>query len=237
MMSAKKRTTSHSRPKNRLDEHIGKPAKKSNARKSDPTYIKKKRQRSKQANKKKQRKKQTWQTSIKRIVIEFGLSLILLGTVLYLLSFFTFTFAKVEGYSMVPTLNNDEWVFVSKLAKPKRFKLVLHRDPNSKETSVRRVIGLPGETISYKDDQLYVNDRDVFERFLEDETKRAQSSGGVYTEDWSTKAEQVPKGKYLVLGDNRPYASDSREYGYVDEQDLVGLVEMRVLPLHQVQQF
>lgn len=234
-MSAKKKKPSHSRPKNTLDKQAGTSVKKRKSQKSDPTYIRKKKKRSKQTIKKKQR--QTWQTSIKRLILELGLSLILLGTVLYLLSFFTFTFAKVEGYSMVPTLNNDEWVFVSKLAKPKRFKLVLHKDPNTKETSVRRVIGLPGESISYKDDQLYVNDRDVFERYLEDETKRAKNSGSVYTTDWSTKAEYVPKGKYLVLGDNRPYASDSRDYGYVDEKDIVGIVEMRVLPFHQMQQF
>lgn len=228
-MSVKKNQTTHSRPNNKQ-----KPSGVASKKEQYPTYIKKQKLRSK--GKKRQRKK-SWKTRFRKVALEFGISIVLLGIILYVLSLFTFTVAKVEGYSMLPTLNHKEWVFVSKVSEPKRFKLVLHRDPVSKETSVRRVVGLPGETIRYEDDQLYVNEQDVFERFLEPQVKLAKSSSSNYTADWTPKINPVPKGQYLVLGDNRPYASDSREYGYIAEKDIVGVVEMRILPIHLIQQF
>lgn len=226
-MSAKKNRTTHSRPNS---QH--KPSDITSKKKQYPTYIKKQTSRSKG----KKKRKTNWKTRIRRIGLELAISIVLLGIILYVLSVFTFTVAKVEGYSMLPTLNHKEWVFVSKIAEPKRFKLVLHRDPVSKETSVRRVVGLPGEAIRYEDDQLYVNQQEVFERFIEPEVKQAQASTSQYTADWAPIS-SVPKGQYLVLGDNRPYASDSREYGYIAEKDIVGVVEMRMLPMHLLQQF
>lgn len=174
---------------------------------------------------------------LKQRLIEFGLSLILLSIFLTILSIFTFSFTKVKGYSMIPTLNNNEWVLINKLTPLKRFKLIVYKDPKSKETSIRRVIGLPSETIRYKKDQLYINDQNVYERFLETEINRAKGSKSTYTQDWTPKIVTIPKGKYFVLGDNRPYAADSRDYGYIDEKEIVGVVEMSVLPIHQMKQF
>lgn len=174
---------------------------------------------------------------IKSMFLEIGISLVLVSLCLSLLSVFTFSFTKVKGYSMIPTLNNDEWVFVNKIGKPKRFKLILYKDPKSKETAVRRIIGLPKETVYYKEDQLYINDQDVYERFIDPEIQRSKKAKSLYTKDWLPKVATIPKGKYLVLGDNRPYASDSRDYGYIDEKEIVGIVEMRILPIHQIKQF
>ncbi|WP_086315513.1 signal peptidase I [Enterococcus sp. 7F3_DIV0205] len=220
-MSAKRSMTNHSHPKNKKNSAINR----------------KKKNKAKRLLERKQRQKKKRKARIKRMLLEFGLSLFFLGVVLFLLSVFTFSFTKVKGYSMIPTLNNGEWVFVNKLAKPKRFKLIVYKDAKSKETSVRRVIGMPQETIYYKEDKLYINDTEVYERFLETEIQRAKSAKSSYTEDWFPKITTIPKGKYLVLGDNRPYAADSREYGYIDEKEIVGVVEMRVLPIHQIQQF
>ncbi|WP_430603137.1 signal peptidase I [Enterococcus sp. DIV0724b] len=197
----------------------------------------KKKKTAQKLQKKKQIQKKKRQVRVQRTLIELGLSLFFLGVFLYGLSIFTFSITKVEGYSMIPTLNNSEWVFVNKLAKPRRFKLVLYKDLKSKETSVRRVIGLPGETIFYRKDKLYVNNQEVYERFIEEEVQRAKDSKSNFTEDWSTKKRSIPKGEYLVLGDNRPYAADSRDYGYITEKEIVGVVEMRILPVHQIKQF
>ncbi|WP_086314605.1 signal peptidase I [Enterococcus sp. 7F3_DIV0205] len=239
-MSIKKRSSSHGRPKKTgiKDQKKKLDASKDrviNQSKKHPTHIKRKTVRVLEVKQIRIKKRRL--VRMKRTFVEFGISLAILGIFLYLLSFFTLSFTKVAGYSMVPTLNNDEWVLVNKLVNPKRFKLVVHRDSTSKETSVRRVIGLPGEAIHYKDDTLYVNDHDVYERFIAAEVQRAKSSKGEYTADWTPETEIIPKGKYLLLGDNRPYAADSREYGYVDEKEIVGVVEMRVLPLHLIQQF
>lgn len=186
---------------------------------------------------KKPKKIKQRQSLIKKYFLEFGISLCLLVLCIYGLSFFTFSIAKVEGYSMIPTLNHGEWVFVNKLAKVKRFKLVLYKDPISKETSVRRVIGLPKERVYVKDDQLYVNDSEIYERFLAPEIRRAKNSHAKFTNDWIPERSDIPDGKYLILGDNRPYAADSREYGYIDQTSIVGIVELRILPIHLLRQF
>lgn len=187
--------------------------------------------------KKRARGNKAFDARIKQILKELGISLTLLGTLLYILSFFTCSLVKTEGYSMIPTLNNSEWVLVNKLAKTKRHKLILYKEPQSKETSVRRVIGLPGERIRYNGDKLYINDQEIFERYIETEIKLAKASNSLYTTDWQPVEETIPKGKYIILGDNRPYATDSRQYGYIDEKEIVGVVEMRVFPIHQIKQF
>ncbi|MGX7243854.1 signal peptidase I [Enterococcus quebecensis] len=198
----------------------------------------KKRKKAKQnLKKKKSRRKKRWGIMLKQIFLEFGASLVLLGVLLYFISFFVFSISKVEGYSMTPSLNNGEWVFVSKVSQVKRFKLVLYRDAESKELAIRRVIGLPGEQIYYENDVLYVNDNEVFERFIVEPIGRAKNHSTKYTEDWHPEIPVIPKGKYLILGDNRPYAMDSRSYGYIDEKEIEGIVEMRLLPIHQIQQF
>ncbi|MGX7150140.1 signal peptidase I [Enterococcus ureasiticus] len=182
-------------------------------------------------------KKKQWRFKIKRTLKEFLIALALLGVVLYVVSLFTFSFVKIEGYSMMPTVNDGEWTFVNKLANIKRFKMVLYKEPKSNEYSVRRVIGLPGERIRYKDDKLYVNDIDMYERFLYEQLDRAKSSQTVFTEDWGDGTVTIPEGEYLLLGDNRPYAIDGRDYGYVSKHEIIGVVEMRLFPVHKIQQF
>lgn len=256
-MSVKKRNNLHSRPE-KLGNRNKKKKLTAKSQVSGPKKDKKddakrkqvsKTQKKLTANKKKRRspkripknkpiyRKKHWRVRIKRTLLEFGVSLVILGILLYVLSFFVFSITKIEGYSMAPTLNNGEWFFVNKLTNPRRFKLVLYRDSESQETSIRRVVGLPGENIYYKDDQLYINNNDVYERFLEIELKRAKSSKTVYTENWYPDFESIPQKKYIVLGDNRPYATDSREYSYIDESEIIGVVEMRIFPIHQIQQF
>ncbi|EOL50474.1 signal peptidase I [Enterococcus caccae] len=226
-MSGKQIKKTHScpekRPKNKTPKNIHSKKRKT---KKHIRYIKQK-----EAAKKRQA------TRRQKILFELGASLITLTIVIYILSLFTFSFVKVEGYSMVPTITNGEWVFVNKLAKRRRFKLILYKDPESKETSVRRLIGLPREKIYYKKDKLYVNDHEVYERFIDSEVQRAKQSKSLYTADWTPRQQVIPEGKYLILGDNRPYGIDSRDYDCVDEKNIVGIVEMRVLPIQNLKQF
>lgn len=256
-MSVEQINKRHSTPKNSKNKakkmksavHSSRPPKMDEKKRASkkPIHRDQKRRSTKQNSSKKNTKripkkktiprKKHWHDRMKRTLVEVGVSFVLLGIVLYALSFFTFSMVKVEGYSMVPTLNNGEWILVNKLAKIRRHKLILYKDPESKETSVRRIIGLPGERISYRDDQLYINDKEVYERYLDAEVKRAKESNSLYTADWYLETDYIPKGKYIILGDNRPYATDSREYGYIDEKEIIGIVEMRVFPIHQIKQF
>ncbi|EOI06366.1 signal peptidase I [Enterococcus moraviensis ATCC BAA-383] len=178
---------------------------------------------------------------MKLLFFEIGLTILVTTVVVYLLSLFTFSFAKVEGYSMNDTLEDKDVVIVNKLTDIKRFDLVYMQVPNSKDKSIRRIIGRPGENVYYKNGQLYINEEEKEERFIADYKRQFEKDGMMFTEDFTLRSltgkPTIPKGKYLVLGDNRPYATDSRYYQLVDENEIIGTVEMRVLPLHKLQKF
>ncbi|WP_225534759.1 MULTISPECIES: signal peptidase I [unclassified Enterococcus] len=189
--------------------------------------------------KKKINKRKRRLRKIKLLFVEIVLTLLVTIGVLYTLSLFTFSLARVEGYSMSATLEDGDIVVVNKLAKVKRFDLVYLKVPKSKEKSIRRIIGRPGESLYYKNGQLFINEQEKDEAFIGEYKKQFEQDGMLYTEDFTLKAltgsPTIPQGKYLVLGDNRPYATDSRYYQLVDEKEIIGKVEMRVLPLHKLQ--
>lgn len=142
----------------------------------------------------------------------------------------------MEGYAMTKVLNDKDRLVVNKLGEVKRFKMVYFKIPHTKEVSIRRVIGMPGEEVHYKNDELYINNKLVPERFLEQAISEARQSGLLVTQDFTLKqitdVIQVPKNKYFVLGDNRQFANDSRNYGFVDAKDIIGVVELRYFPFH-----
>ncbi|WP_242586434.1 signal peptidase I [Candidatus Enterococcus ikei] len=217
--------------------------KKSDRRKAkqQPTQKRSPNTRPKKYKKKNVNKKKRGLRKMKVLFFEISLTILVTFAMVYLLSFFTFSLAKVEGYSMSDTLEDGDVVVVNKLAKIKRFDLVYIHVPNSKDKSVRRIIGRPGESLYYKNGQLFINEEEKEERFIADYKNQFEKDGMMFTEDFTLKAltgeVTIPKDKYLVLGDNRPYATDSRYYQLVDKKEVIGTVEMRVLPLHKLQRF
>lgn len=178
---------------------------------------------------------------LKKIYKELLLTMIIVVSFISVIHYFTFRIPKVADYGMVTILNNGDRLFVNKLGKLRRFKLIYYKNPQTNEKEVRRLIGLPGEIIEYRNDQLYVNNEPVVERFLEEKLQQISSTGTVYTEDFTLvelfKKDQVPSDHYFVLGDNRQFALDSRTFGYIQKKDVIGIVEMRLLPLHTVERF
>ncbi|MHC5218124.1 signal peptidase I [Enterococcus sp. LJL128] len=177
----------------------------------------------------------------KKLLTELLLSSVIAVILVYAISLFTFALPKVSGYGMMTVLEEGDRLFVNRLGKIDRFSLVYFRVPGRKEeVSIRRVVGLPGEEIAYKEDRLWVNGEEKVERFLIAQVQTAKKAGYQLTEDFTSQdisgAERgvIPEGKYLVLGDNRTFASDSRFYGLVDEQDIVGVATMKLFPLHEM---
>lgn len=193
-----------------------------------PVSFKKKK---KAVRKKRKATKELWQ--------EIGWTIFIVLFLFIVMSVTLFSVPKSEGYGMAPTVNDGERVFVNRFGTVRRFKLIYFKVPNSKEKSIRRVIGLPGEIIQYKNDQLFINQQEGIERFLQSPLKRARQNEELLTTDFqlqqipNNKYDRIPEGKYLVLGDNRPYSSDSRYYGLVDKKAIIGTVEMRIWPLHK----
>lgn len=152
---------------------------------------------------------------------------------------FAFQFVRVDGPSMQPNLQNNERVVCLKQAKIHRGSVVVFDangvDPqvSVKTEYVKRVIGLPGDTVEAKNGNLYVNGKKVDQSYI---SKSERSSGtGTWTlhsisqeNIWvlHNGAYKVPKGEYFVLGDHRSVSNDSRYWGFVPKSKIVGVVKV-----------
>lgn len=136
---------------------------------------------------------------------------------------------KVEGVSMQPTYEEGRLLSINKLERYftsiKRFDIVVFYPPKSDEIYVKRVIGLPGDEIYYKDDQLYVNNKAMNEPFLPSNGKSnvTKLTGNFSLKDITDKT-KIPKGYIFVIGDNRLQSRDSRHFGLVKLDDVIGTV-------------
>ena len=135
------------------------------------------------------------------------------------------TVKQVVGPSMDPTFKDQDIVILNKfhyrLFDIKRFDTVSLKYDGTKYL-IKRVIGMPGDKIEYKDNKLFVNGKEKKEAFLAD---------NVVTENFNLTSlgyEEIPKGMYFVLGDNREDSLDSREIGLIKEKDIIGKVNLRI---------
>lgn len=122
---------------------------------------------------------------------------------------------EVRGTSMYPTLVEGESVIINMAAnyvgEIKRFDVVVAREYRSDDLWVKRVIGLPGETISYREDVLYVDGKAMEEPFLDKkyvEQVKKSANKLYFTQDYISK--KLEKNEYLLVGDNRNESLDSR---------------------------
>ncbi len=136
------------------------------------------------------------------------------------------TLEQVVGPSMSPTLENQDILLLNKfhyrLFDVKRFDIISFEYEDTKYL-IKRVIGLPGEKVEYKDNKLYINGEYIEETFL---TKEQITEDIIFDE--------IPEDKYLVLGDNRNNSLDSREFGFIDKNDILGKVNIRIWPITRI---
>jgi signal peptidase I len=121
---------------------------------------------------------------------------------------------RIEGDSMEPNLHNGEYVLIDKISyllhPPERGDVVVFTPPNNERDYIKRVIGLPGDTVEVKGGQIYVNGVALDEPYLQQVILRNEP------------ARVVEEGRYFVLGDNRNNSSDSRSFGTITPQSIVG---------------
>lgn len=138
----------------------------------------------------------------------------------------------VSGSSMDPTFKNGQYLIVDELtyhfAAPQRGDVIIFRYPKDpKEFFIKRVIGLPNETVTIKAGAISVTETTGKTITLDESYVKNLGNGGdvVY---------QVPADQYFVMGDNRPASSDSRVWGFLPRSDFIGRALMRLLPLNQI---
>lgn len=152
---------------------------------------------------------------------------------------FVLTPVEVIGISMEPNYHETDRLWQTSLVSPKRFDVATFPSPRNGKRILKRVIGLPGDTIRMENDQLYINDKKYDEPYL-DKAKASVNDDVPLTADFSLETIQVgattkvPEGKYFVLGDNRRVADDSRYFGFVDQESIAGVVYFRYYPLNKI---
>ncbi|MEK3732124.1 MULTISPECIES: signal peptidase I [Paenibacillus] len=162
---------------------------------------------------------------IKTIAIAF--------VIMVLLNMYVFNLSMVKGESMQPTLVASERLFINKVvyhfSKPARGDVVVLKDPSQgpdkKEFLVKRIVGVPGDTIEVKNQKLYVNGEAQVESYTD-----------VPIEDPGFQPVTLEEGHYFVMGDNRHLgkSKDSRMFGSVKESDIVGRAEFIFWPISEI---
>jgi signal peptidase I len=154
------------------------------------------------------------ENSVKRFFIDL-LETIVLAVVLFFAINAVSARVRVDGFSMVPTLQDGEYVLVNRLAYhnnslPDRGDIIVFVSPQTPDLDlIKRVIGLPGDTVKILDGVVQVNGHALDEPYI--------AAAPVYSGEWS-----VPEGKLFVLGDNRNDSSDSHAWGLLPVENVIG---------------
>jgi signal peptidase I len=159
--------------------------------------------------------------------------ILLLAFVLYVAINFAVQTVHVIGYSMVPTLKNNDYVLATKadlhFTTPTRGDIVILKNPlDSQQDFVKRVIALPGERLKITDGRIYINGQQLSEPYLPNEPWTVQNNWPLGGDE---SGNVIPAGQYFVMGDNRNHSSDSRIFGAIRVDQIQSRAWIRLLPL------
>ena len=171
--------------------------------------------------------------SIKEFIIDLIKLLVVVVVILFLMIYIV-SVTQVVGNSMYSTLKDGDVLILNKFKYSffdiKRGDIISLENDDTKYL-IKRVIGLPGDSISIKDNTLYINGEVYIENYLEE--------GLVYDDFELTSLgyQVIPDDMYFVLGDNRADSVDSREIGLISKDDVIGKISFRIWPLNKLAVF
>jgi signal peptidase I len=179
---------------------------------------------------------------------QFTIGHFILSVLVFILVVWTianiFTTTRVDGDSMYPTLHNEELLLIRKylpFERPARGDIIsslldeTHNNSDGKTTVVKRVIALPGEIVEFKNRRFSIINPDYgYIKFKEDYLIDAQ-----LTPSWDGKMVRfyVPEDEYFVLGDNREISEDSRDYGTILENNIIGKIVAKIPSVYIIEDY
>lgn len=134
---------------------------------------------------------------------------------------FIITPVRVDGDSMKNTLKNGDILLLYKLSSIDRFDIIVLDEEKDNEKIIKRVIGLPGETVAIKKEKIYINDK-----VIDDEYAYGQTS------DYNKVT--LKDDEYFILGDNRLISKDSRYFGPIKDNEIKGKIVFRLFPFTKI---
>ena len=171
--------------------------------------------------------------SIRELIID-SLKLIIVIIIILFLMLYVVSVTQVVGSSMSLTLKDEEVLILNKF-QYRFFDIkrgdIVSLDYEDTKYLIKRIIGLPGETVKIVNNQLYINDKIYEEEYL---------ANDLNYDDFSLADlgySKIPEDMYLVLGDNRENSLDSREIGLIKKEDINGKISLRIWPLNKIKLF
>ena len=168
--------------------------------------------------------------SIINFVMDILETVVFVGSLFIVVYLFVAQPNQVKGASMDPTFGTGDYIFTSKvtykLRSYHRGDIIVFKSPHNPDIEyIKRIIGVPGDVVMVKDGEVFVNGRQLKEDYIAAKTNLWE--GGFSKNGEGTKIED---GMLFVMGDNRPRSSDSREFGPITQESVIGQVFYRYFP-------
>ena len=154
-------------------------------------------------------------------VIKEVIPYIVIVVVVVLIRTFIITPVRVDGDSMKNTLKNGDILLLYKLSSINRFDIIVLDEEKDNEKIIKRVIGMPGETVAIKNGKIYINDKVIDDEYAYGETS-----------DYNKVT--LRDDEYFILGDNRLISKDSRYFGPIKDNEIKGKIVFRLFPFTKI---